>query len=80
MLTLKNLVDALSKVNSIAGDIPVVLNQLEGDAETEVKHFELQLAADGTPNGGKVILRHGPLSAIAAAVADPSTAPDSTGA
>lgn len=77
MLT-SEIIAALQKVQSIAGDIPVVLRRVEDDVETELLSIGVHIDPATSSTKGSVALEHG----APAAPAEPAVAaaPETTAA
>jgi hypothetical protein len=66
-MQVSKLIEALQRVVQVAGDVPVVLRELESDAETELKSLGVHIDAQTGDTGGNVTLEH--------AAASPSNPP-----
>lgn len=72
-MTVAEVIGLLSKVQSMAGDLPVVFKAVEGEAETVLHKIGLEIApGDGTATGTVTVV-HGP---EAVAAVEPTPAPD----
>ena len=58
-LTISAFIAALQKANSIVGDVPVVLHDVEAGVETELKKFGLDFDLTGSSQAGVLKLQHG---------------------
>lgn len=58
-MLISELINALGKINQIAGDIPVVLKHVEQEAETELVSLGLHIDPTSGSTGGKITLEHG---------------------
>jgi hypothetical protein len=74
-VNISELVAALNKVNQVAGDIPIVLHELEGEAETEVKALILAFDPTSGETSSKVAISHGPVTTAPPAAPEPAVSP-----
>lgn len=68
-MTVAEVIALLSKVQSMAGDLPVVFKAVDGAAETVLHKIGLELEPSSGTAQGTVTVLHGP------APADPAPAP-----
>jgi hypothetical protein len=66
---------ALTKVSQLVGDVPVVLRDLETDAETELKSLEVSIDAATGQTSSIVTVTHGPPAPAPALEPDVLTLP-----
>ena len=59
-MTVQEVIGLLSKVQSMAGDLPVVFKALEGDAETVLHKIGLEIEPGSGNAAGTVTVVHGP--------------------
>lgn len=74
MLTITQVVEALSKVAATAGNLPVKLKAVEGDAETFLHSIEVEFGFDGTTASTSATITH-----TTQAPAEPAAEPDPEG-
>lgn len=58
MLTITQVVEALSKVAATAGNLPVKLKAVEGDAETFLHSIEVEFGFDGSTTSTSATITH----------------------
>lgn len=67
-MNISELVAVLGKVSQVAGDIPVILHDLEADVQTEVKSLELTFDPHTGSPSSVVSIAHGPAAPAPAPV------------
>lgn len=77
---ISDVVALLQKVAQTAGDLPVVLHDIEHGVVTELQHVGVTLRITGDPEGGCVTLAHAPVTATSTAPATAATAAEDAGA
>ena len=79
-MKISELVAVLGKANQVAGDIPVILHDVESGAETELKKFGIEFNLTGESATSAVTLHHGPVTATPEPAPGEAPAPVGTGA
>lgn len=57
-MTVSELLSVLQRVQQVAGDVPVIVKDLEHDAETVLQSIGLHIDPSGGQAGGSVVLEH----------------------
>lgn len=66
-MTVSEIIAALSRVQQIAGDLPVVFKEIESDAETVLQSIGVNIDPNSGAAGGSVTLQHSTAPAAPAA-------------